>query len=101
MKTRIWLDDERKNPPGFFWAKTVEQAQEIFKNYDVLEVSLDHDLGENELTGYDFVCWIEKKIAFGTWKYRIPEFHIHSANPVGRKNMQKAIESIERIANNG
>ncbi len=99
MKTRIWLDDERKNPPGFFWAKTVEQAQEIFKNYDVLEVSLDHDLGENELTGYDFVCWIEKELALDTWEYgNIPELTIHSANPVGRKNMQAAINSIQKLA---
>lgn len=65
----------------------------------VEELSLDHDLGdENENgSGYDVAKWIERQAFDGNWRAVPDRITIHSANPVGRKNMQAAIDSIERM----
>jgi len=42
---RLWLDDLRPPPPGWEWAKTVEEAILIIESGEVVEASLDHDLG--------------------------------------------------------
>lgn len=98
---KIWLDDIRPAPENWIWIKTAHEAFEFtHKNWDQIEeISLDHDLGEESAgTGYSFLCGIEVAIAVNQVKGKIPVFHIHSANPVGRKNMERAIESIKRLA---
>ena len=40
--------------------------------------------------------WIERDIQKGDLHPGI-SFHIHSANPVGRDNMKRAIREIERL----
>ena len=45
---RLWLDDVRPMPPSFnYWAKTAKEAIEILKTGRVVEISLDHDLGQD------------------------------------------------------
>lgn len=39
------MDDLRQPPPGWEWAKTVEEAILIIESGEVVEASLDHDLG--------------------------------------------------------
>jgi hypothetical protein len=52
---RVYLDDQRK--PGGDWVvtQTVAQTIELLKTGEVSELSLDHDLGEDDTigTGYD------------------------------------------------
>jgi len=100
---KIWLDDLR-DAPNDSWtvARTVQDAFDLLLDNCgfVEEVSLDHDLGETDiLTGYDFVNILEGMVGTGEMRSVIlpDKFSIHSANPVGRKNMQAAIDSIERI----
>jgi hypothetical protein len=50
-----------------------------------------------ELAGYDVVLWLEREVAEGRWVFRLPEISVHSANPVGRTRMERAIASIERM----
>ena len=89
MKRFLFIDDVREH---FFnetiglvdVARTYNQAIEFLniKYYDV--VSFDHDLGE-EKTGYDIAKYIiENQIQIGS-------FYIHSANPVGRKNIEELL----------
>ena len=95
---KVWLDDIRKAPSGWVHIKTTPELIKFYtKNYkNITELSLDHDLGENTPTGYDFMVWLEEK--FHTGKYKIvPEIKVHSANPVGKKRMEQAIKSIERL----
>jgi hypothetical protein len=63
----------------------------------ITKISLDHDLGDDQAlgTGLDVLRWIEERVA--TTDYVLPEISIHSMNPVGRRNMQLAIESINKI----
>ena len=95
MGFRIWLDDIRPMPEGFnFWAKTVDDAKAKILCQKVDMISFDHDLGQKE-TGYDLAKFIENMAAYHnidpiTWQ-------VHSANPVGRKNIEMAMKSAERF----
>ncbi len=67
----------------------------------MVEVSLDHDLGDDAAcgTGYEVACWIEEAVA--TRGFEPPAIRIHSANVVGRARMEQAIASIERLRREG
>lgn len=87
---KIWLDDERPMPPEFdIWLRTADSAIRTLRVGGVTRISLDHDLGE-ELTGYDVAKFIEE----AAYKKTLApmEVTIHSANAVGRKNMEVAIQ---------
>lgn len=104
---KLWVDDIRDPTQhgkiGWVWAKTYEEAIHYLTEYDVTEASLDHDLGilttigqsfpedhkHYEKTGYDIVKWMvlhNIKPTNGT--------HVHSANPVGAKNMRMLLQSF-------
>jgi hypothetical protein len=97
---KLYLDDIRI-PQTEGW--------DIVRNYDDFvywirlngvpdEVSFDHDLGENtEKTGYDAVKWlghycISENIPF-------PKWNVHSANPVGKANIEAYIQNVIKHQN--
>lgn len=97
-KMKLWLDDTRPAPEGWMHVASVADAIlwcKIIGLSEVEEISLDHDLGENVATGYDFMKWLENESTKD--EFVLPIIHIHSANPVGRVNMQRAIDSINRM----
>jgi hypothetical protein len=91
---KIYLDDVRPIPDGWVGVRTYDEAVAVIKTGKVKEISLDHDLGPGK-TGYDLVCLIEKMVV--EERFIPPVMRIHSANPVGRSNMERAIQSIERL----
>jgi hypothetical protein len=103
---KIFLDDERLCPAGYTLFKTAEAVINHLDNYHqaqpgkfvntVTHLSLDHDLGNNIPTGYAVLVWLEQKVHDDPL-FPVPEITIHSANPVGRSNMIRALESIKRI----
>lgn len=99
---KIYLDDIREAPEGWVRTYTPAQTIELLKDTAnmVSHLSLDHDLGDdaNIGTGYDVLLWIERAIgATPRVLHYIPEnITVHSANPVGRDRMMRAIESIRR-----
>lgn len=95
---KIFLDDERKPPPGWTLATDVDEAIHALQSEYVEEISLDHDLGAGE-TGYDALLWIEEQAALNG--YQPPVIHIHTDNPAGRKRMESALQSIKRRIRNG
>lgn len=92
---KVYLDDERETPPGWkrvYWPK---DAIKLLETGEVEEISLDHDLGDDDRgTGYDVVCWIEEAVI--TKAFRPPIIKVHSANPSARNKMEAGIESIYR-----
>lgn len=101
MAVRLWLDDVRPAPDGWTHVFTAPEAIAIFAQGVVEVASLDHDLGPSDAgTGYDVLAWIEKAMACHAWYGPLPTIHVHSANPVGRKNMNAAIEVIGRLYEN-
>jgi hypothetical protein len=91
---KVFLDDVRKPPSGYTLVQTYEECVKLLETGKVKELSLDHDLG-TEKTGYDVVRWIEEKVAMED--FNPPLIKIHSANPVGRRNMEAGISSINRL----
>lgn len=97
---KLYLDDIRV-PQTEGW--------DIVRNYDEFvfwvrlngvpdEVSFDHDLGDDNVkTGYDAAKWlgqycIEKNILF-------PKWNVHSANPVGKANIEAYIQNVIKHQN--
>lgn len=104
---KLFLDDIR-DPPDKSWviARTYDKAIEILKYNYVDEISLDHDLGKVRSvhfkdgripTGYTLFKWIEEMCL--TRGLPMPKIKAHSANPVGRKNIEAGVRSLERNLN--
>ena len=91
---KLFLDDVRQ-PPDESWAvaRTYAECIRVLKTGAVESLSLDHDLGESR-TGYDVACWIEAAVILEG--FNPPKITVHSANPVGRRNIEACIGAIER-----
>jgi len=94
---KVYLDDERAAPEGWVRVLWPDEAIELLQTGAVTQLSLDHDLGDDQRgTGYDVLLWIEQEVALH--KLVPPAvIKVHSANPAGRKRMLAAIEAIYRI----
>ena len=94
---KVYLDDIRKPPAGWKLVKWPDEAIKLLKTGKVEEISLDHDLGDDERgTGYDVVLWIEKEVVQN--KFKPPKIKVHSANVSARKKMEQGIKSIKRFS---
>lgn len=94
---RVYLDDERQTPHGWQRVYWPDEAIALLETGEVLEISLDHDLGDDVRgTGYDVVLWIEEAVALRGFKP--PRMRVHSANSSARAKMEAGIRSIERLA---
>lgn len=98
---KLWIDDIRPAPEGYFWAKSVNEAKKIIidseiqseipRMYDcdfrVSLIDIDHDAGDYVSDGGDYIKlldWLEET-------GRNYPIRIHSANPVGIENMRRII----------
>ena len=98
---KVFLDDVRDAPEGFMRAFRPDELS-LFRHLarHAKVISMDHDLGldadgKEFPNGNDILKIFEKGVFDGTlWGNGAPEILIHSANPVGRKNMQDTINSI-------
>ena len=98
MAVKLWLDDVRPAPDGWEHVFTASEAIAHFATGNVVEASLDHDLGPSDAgTGYDVLAWVEKALGAHAWYGPLPRIYVHSANPVGRTNMLTSLKSIERL----
>lgn len=91
----IFLDDIRDPPPDAVLCRTAEEALNSLASGLVTRISFDHDLG-TELTGYDVAKKIEEWVAEG--RIPLPLWAVHSANPVGRRNIEAAMRSAKRFS---
>tara|TARA_R110000822_G_scaffold142821_2_gene280951 strand:+ start:924 stop:1319 length:396 start_codon:yes stop_codon:yes gene_type:complete len=75
-----------------------------FISYDH-DLSFDHYLGENqegdidydnmeEKTGYDCAKWLVQYCLESN--LTIPDYYVHSANPVGKKNIEMYLENAKK-----
>jgi len=91
---KVYLDDERDTPEGWRRVYWPDEAIELLKTGEVEEISLDHDLGDDERgTGYDVVLWIEEAVF--TTDFVPPKIRVHSANSSARDKMERGIRAIE------
>ena len=96
MPIKIYLDDERPCPEGWVLARWPDEVIHLLQTEDVEEISLHHDLGDDQRgTGYDVVVWIEKMVV--TRGYVPPKIRVHSANVSARAKMEAGIRSIQKL----
>ncbi|MBC3920059.1 hypothetical protein H8L32_21510 [Undibacterium sp. CY18W] len=96
MALRVFLDDERITPEGWVRVYWPNEAIDLLKTNAVAEISLDHDLGNDERgTGYDVVVWIEEAVALHGFKP--PKMAVHSANSSAREKMEAGIRAIQGL----
>ena len=90
---KIWLDDERIAPQGYVGTKSVHETIQLIeeaelKNIVIELIDVDHDLGEFAHDGGDAIKLLDYLVERETY-YPI---RIHTANPVGRANMERLIQ---------
>ena len=95
---RVWLDDlldDRAAPSGWVHVTTAHAATALIDHGDVVELSLDHDLGDDDVAGkgvhvLDHIA--EQQVVAGRDLWPRDGITIHSANAAGRDQMVRAIE---------
>ena len=99
LPMKLWLDDMRDpvdhGHTDAVWVKTAEEAIEILRTGKVRFISFDHDLG-TVLDGNDVAGEIEKLVYEG--EIKLPLWKVHSANPVGSREITQTMESAARLA---
>lgn len=94
---KLWVDDVRPAPEGYFWARSVEDAkyqikwweQYVIPHGETLElIDIDHDAGVFAHDGGDFIKLLDWFEETG----RNYPIRIHSMNPVGVANMRAIIQ---------
>ena len=94
---KVFLDDLRTPPDGWIHVYWPDEAIELLKTGEVTEISLDHDLGDDDRgTGYDVVLWIEE--AAVTAGFKPPKITVHSANSAARLRMEAGIQAISKMS---
>ncbi len=92
---KVYLDDERITPEGWRRVYWPDEAIDLLKQGIVTQISLDHDLGDDDRgTGYDVILWIEETVIIDGFKP--PIIKVHSANSSARLKMEAGIKSIEK-----
>jgi hypothetical protein len=95
---RVWLDDlleDRAAPQGWTQVTTAPAAIALLETGRVVELSLDHDLGNDDVAGkgvhvVDHIAREQFAAAKDLWPR--DGIMIHSANPAGKDQMARAIE---------
>jgi len=95
---RVWLDDlleDRAAPEGWIHVMTAPAAIALLETGRVVELSLDHDLGDDDVAGkgvhvVDHIA--EQQVVAGRDLWPRDGITIHSANAAGRDQMVRTIE---------
>jgi hypothetical protein len=94
---KLYIDDLRTPETNdYIIMRDSKSAIDFIKNHlsEISEISFDHDLGDVDTT-IPILEYLEE-LAFNNVKFDI-DFYIHSMNPIGRKNIQRIINSIHRF----
>jgi hypothetical protein len=121
MEKVLWLDDLRDPGQGQFkiwlnlafgenldviWVKDYDEFVKYFKKNEMpYAISFDHDLSNeltdhpelNEKTGLDCAKWLIDYCMNNA--VRLPKYFVHSANPVGRENIQSYLDNYLKFTN--
>ncbi|WP_099365490.1 cyclic-phosphate processing receiver domain-containing protein [Sphingobacterium sp. 1.A.4] len=90
---KLYLDDIRPIPNGYFGARSyAEFVKYIEKNGLPDFISFDHDLGL-EKSGYDCAIWLVNYCMDNV--LMLPDFEVHSQNPVGKENISSLLYNFK------
>lgn len=91
---KIWIDDTRPAPEGYYWCKSVNHAKRVILDphiqysHTIELIDIDHDAGDYAPDGGDYIKFLDWLEETG----RNYPIHIHSMNPVGVENMRRIIQ---------
>lgn len=96
QRVKVYLDDLRPTPEGWIGVRWPEEVIELLKTGNVSEISLDHDLGDDEHgTGNDVITWIEEQVFLHD--FVPPKISLHTDNASARKKMSAGINQIWKL----
>ena len=89
---KIWVDDIREVPEGYIGTKSVNETIMLIEKIEneggkIGLLDLDHDLGDYAQFGGDAIKILDYLAEYEKF-YPVK---IHTANPVGRANMERMI----------
>lgn len=93
MSYQMFIDDERFPPKGdWVICRNMRDVQrEVSDRGFPSYVSFDHDLGENEPTGYAIALWMVDQDLDHNWMLDDWTFYVHSQNPIGKRNIEQLL----------
>lgn len=81
----LYLDDWRACPKGFALARNGEECLMMLRECEVDILSLDYELGFDQLNGGDVVA------AMIAEQLRAKEIYLHTSSPAGRRKMYELL----------
>ena len=91
----LYLDDLRPTPEGFDRVYSYEEFVDYLERKGLPDfISFDHDLGE-DLSGYDCAKYLVEYCL--THQLPLPNYKVHSQNPVGKENIERLLENFRRV----
>lgn len=105
MSWSLFIDDERFPGNGFpddnvYIARNMFAVRELIRTLGSMPsfISFDHDLGENQPTGYDIAKYLVDVDIQGIYKFPDGfDYHVHSQNPVGKRNIEQYLNRYFEI----
>lgn len=88
-KVNVYVDDQRRCPKGFVLARNADECLSLLESCEVHILSLDHDLGWDEPTGFDLV---RRMVERGLYADQI---YLHTSSVTGRLNMYQLLYSAK------
>lgn len=101
---KLYLDDQifDKETPnrwvleGYIGASSSDEAKKLVEEKGLpIMIDFDHDLGGDD-KATNFLNWL-KYWALDRGLTEIPQYKIHSANPVGKNNLISLMESWRKV----
>lgn len=96
-KVLLYLDDLRSAPEKFVLVKNYEEFTAFILQNGLPDfISFDHDLGLEE-SGFDCAKWLVNYCL--DYQKKLPEFVVHSQNPVGKENIESLLNHFKKTQN--
>lgn len=94
MKINLYLDDLRQTPSGFARVYDYDEFVSFILTNGMPDfISFDHDLGLGK-TGFDCAKWLVEYCLDN--QVSLPEFFVHSQNPVGKENIEGLLNNFRK-----
>jgi hypothetical protein len=89
---KLYLDDLRPIPDNYIGLRSYAEFVNHITDFGLPDfISFDHDLGLEE-SGYDCAKWLVNYCLDND--YRLPQFNVHSQNPVGKENILSLLNNF-------
>ena len=95
VMVKLYIDDLRATPIGYQRVYSYKEFIDFIQNKGIPDfISFDHDLGIEE-TGYDCAKFLVEYCL--DHNLTIPNFTVHSQNPVGKENIEKLLNNFRKL----